>query len=172
MNVWNRQIYMILMMAFYQLIYDPAIVLANVPLAYQNISIVNANSVFAIVGGIGASIVSNIIIGQVFSIIFLRRLLKVKHFMLIISIMAGLPSIAVAIAFFVAQANNNVARLQQAQALYYYIRATSIGINIVLYISILYLVRVMFENIKVVATFDKAILEFVRYKNCWKFCPF
>ena len=169
------------MMTVYQSIFDPCIALGSFGNTLsEKSSFVIASNFFAIIGGIGSSIVSNCIIGQVLYVLVYKRNLQAKNFLLKTFLLVLTPVIVAAITYSVgcfgyggdlnAPANANIRDV--AINIYYYIRTISIFFNIVLYGVIVVMVRGIFVDslLNTKTHYDDVILEFIKRLKYYPLC--
>lgn len=132
---------LLLTMSIYQLVYDLTFFFSNVNVTYWTTTIAN---IFQILGGVGGSLISNIIAFVVVIIVAKRKsvdIFKYYNYMLLFSLV---PSVVNAIVFMVGTIPENARPDLEKVALldmYYYIRLVSIFINFILFGISAYCIR-------------------------------
>lgn len=161
--MYNVHIHLILIMSVYQLLYDLSI---HFGYDIQFSPGWCFGAFVSMIGGIGASIISNLIILNIFSLLLRKKFILYKMdwreqlFVHSIALIPGVICIALDYSAFLS-GTLNIPLLIMTSSCYYAIRGLSILINIVFFFGVQYLISHRIPNRNAVAGSDIAIISLV-----------
>lgn len=163
MNVWNTAVYMIFIMSIYQLSYDVTFGMTSE--TYKS-SVYYGGIIFSMIGGIGATIVSNIMICKILFIVSESSVFCNGRWLNFFTLFASLiPSIIIAAFYIQGITNNSDDELNDSRTAYDYIRLISIAMNVIGAILMYLIVRNLMkltETPQNPSAYEKSMIELVR----------